>query len=62
MDFYVFQDNNWAAVLATGEYYASSGAKKNIVIYDGIEPASDRDTTKLMLYQDQTNRRASDSY
>ncbi len=37
MDFYIFKDLEWIALLATGKYYASSGAGKYIGVYDGIE-------------------------
>lgn len=49
MDFYVFDDLNWAAVLTTGEYYASYGARRKLVVYDGIEQASYQETLDLQL-------------
>ena len=38
MDFFIFRDKNWVALLAGGEYYSSSGADEYISVYVGSRP------------------------
>lgn len=49
MDFYMFNDLEWVALLADGKYYASDGAEKYISVYDGIDrmPSYKRRDLKL---------------
>ncbi len=49
MDFYFFEDSNWAALLAGGHYYASEGASEYIAVYDGIKPLSGKTAESLKL-------------
>lgn len=38
MDFFIFQDKNWVALLSNGRYYSSSGADPYISVYLGTRP------------------------
>jgi WD40 repeat protein len=49
MNFYMFRDYEWIALLADGEYYSSSGAGKYIGVYDGIKRLPDYRARSLRL-------------
>jgi WD40 repeat protein len=38
MDFFIFRDKNWVALLSDGRYYSSSGADEYISVYLGTRP------------------------
>ncbi len=49
MNFYMFRDYEWIALLADGEYYSSPGAGKYIGVYDGIKRLPDYRARSLRL-------------